>query len=53
MMASGLRLKVLVEFVTYARMTASSTPDSASRITSDVGLAGFRLAGSGFSTEMG
>src|SRR6266404_6047652 len=51
MISSAPRLKVFAEFVTYASLTLSSTPDSVNRITSESAGLGLMLAGSGFSDE--
>src|SRR5881394_1097333 len=51
MISSAPRLNVLVEFVTKASITFESTPDSASLIISDTGLAGRIFGGNGFSVD--
>jgi hypothetical protein len=51
MISSAPRLNVLGEFVTKAIITFESTPDSASLIISDTGLAGRIFGGNGFSVD--
>src|SRR5208283_590697 len=51
--SSAPRLKVLLELVTNASMTPSSTPESASLSTSATGAVGLTAGGSGFAVEMG
>jgi hypothetical protein len=53
MISSAPRLKVLVELVTNASITHSSTPESASLITSATGAVGLTLGGSGFEVDIG
>src|SRR2546427_10649998 len=53
MISSELRLNVLAEFVTKAIRTASSTPDSASLISSGNGPVDLTFGGKGFSRESG
>jgi hypothetical protein len=53
MISSAPRLKVLVELVTNASITPSSTPESASLITSATGAVGLTLGGSGFAVDIG
>src|ERR1017187_2090373 len=52
MISSAPRLKVLVELVTNASITPSSTPESASLITSATGAVGLTLGGSGFEADI-
>src|SRR5215831_15097426 len=49
MISSALRLNVLLELVTKASITLCSRPELASLITSEAGLEGRILGGSGFS----
>src|SRR5208282_166539 len=53
MISSAPRLNVLVELVTKAKITLSSTPDSASRSTSATGPVSLTPGGSGFMVEIG
>src|SRR5689334_1529096 len=53
MISSEPRLKVLVEFVTYARTMPCSRPACSSLITSASGLDGRMLGGAGLSAATG
>src|ERR1035441_3650346 len=52
MISSAPRLKVPVELVTNASITPSSSPESASLITSATGAVGLTLGGSGFRSDL-